>query len=36
MNNKYKKIIYDFDMLSYQFYVKAGYFPIKNNKKGVK
>jgi hypothetical protein len=32
-NKKIKKLIYNFDMPSYLFFVKAGYFPIKNNKK---
>jgi hypothetical protein len=30
MNNKFKKIIYEYDMLSYFYFVKTGYFPIKN------
>jgi hypothetical protein len=32
-NNKIRKLIYEFDMPSYFFYIKAGYFPIKNNKR---
>jgi hypothetical protein len=28
-NNKIRKLIYEFDMQTYLFYVRAGYFPIK-------
>jgi len=26
-NNKFKKLIYEFDMQSYMFYVRTGYIP---------
>jgi hypothetical protein len=34
-NNKFRKLIYEFDMPTYFYYVKIGFFPIKN-KRGEK
>jgi hypothetical protein len=31
-NNKIKKLIYEYDMMNYMFYVKAGYIPKKRMK----
>ena len=31
-NNKIKKLIYEYDMDTYMFYVKAGYIPKKKVK----